>query len=467
MAYTIIAIDGAVILEDSDSVVSLPTNQYRCNFIKGDNDKIDVVASDNQQNNKIERIQDVADVTSIDDNRTGGAGSIAVPGTLRGIYDIINPFFFRKLGTLTPADKPWLKVDGSKQPGASDITDAFEYDDTTGKLISTDGVNYHEYHNYLQQAADSGYTNPKDHTAVIGPNTVYNDGLGVYPQSLKHQLHDPSDGYYENYSIVASNTAWDYFSDDLLYVDDGPNPEAYRSLGVGGVNSQGDYSAGLSMGPNATSLQMIVVDALGNDVTANMNMTPQGGRNGYQHIEDDGVEVLESSFDSFGTDSVLGERMSRAYYVASGDLARQVEFRDDKFELLRQESGYNIDQQLTQYGHEFGGDISLKYSVSDTFDGTQEDDYTIATLDRASLLRVNCSSNTTITGIEAPSPAKGKFLILRNVGASNNITVSNNDAGSLAANRFLLNNNIVMQPGEAVIFIYSPIDSRWEAVSDF
>jgi hypothetical protein len=100
MAFKITAIDGGVIVENTESgaVYSYPSGStavdYNDGFIKSNSD----IKAPFDINN-------VTDVSTIDDNRTGGAGSIAIPPTVKEIYDIIAPFFFKiavKLVQTTP-----------------------------------------------------------------------------------------------------------------------------------------------------------------------------------------------------------------------------------------------------------------------------------------------------------------------------------------------------------------------------
>jgi hypothetical protein len=80
---------------------------------------------------------------------------------------------------------------------------------------------------------------------------------------------------------------------------------------------------------------------------------------------------------------------------------------------------------------------------------------------QVSFLVLNASGNITLTGLEAPSPAKGMRITLFNDSATQNITLANNSGSSLAANRFLSNGNIALNEKEAIDLIYSTTESRW------
>ena len=84
--------DGGVAIENTgaDTINSYPSGSTSLIY---SNTKI---TSKSETASKLE-ISNVSEVDSIDDNRTDGAGSIAVPGTTKLLYDILKPFFFSEL----------------------------------------------------------------------------------------------------------------------------------------------------------------------------------------------------------------------------------------------------------------------------------------------------------------------------------------------------------------------------------
>ena len=95
----------------------------------------------------------------------------------------------------------------------------------------------------------------------------------------------------------------------------------------------------------------------------------------------------------------------------------------------------------------------------------QEDDYTPTGISDSNILRLSSTGNNTITGLAAPSPAKGQVILLVNIG-SGNITLSNNDGDSLAVNRFLMSGNKNVQSEESVQLTYDVTSQRWRVISE-
>lgn len=464
MAYDITAIDGAVIFEDANEVKSLPNNQYRANFQFGNTDKIAILSADVQSSNLIIRLEDVADVSSITDNRTGGAGVIAVPGTLKGIYDIINPFFFRKPIAGGGGVTPWLGLNGLKQAGAQNIGSAFEYNPAGGQEMFTDG-NIHGYQNFFETATNSWYGNAvQDYTTIVGP-TEFDDLLGVYPENIKQQVYDPTGLYHEQYDWVATDD-FSYFAEDYMYVEKGLTPDAYRGLGAVGVDLAGnDFNGYLQVDRGSTSFTSDYVDGLGNNISMGMIQNPTE-RTGMQRVEDDGIEILEQAFDFFGTASGFGERFTRFYHVASGGLLRRLYFTDDIVRLERQRIGgaSNTRIELSETGFIYEGDTTYETAVSQNLGGGTFNNLFTAGLEESSQYDINTIALSTITGIQAPSPLRRKDLRITNTGGVN-LTLSNNNASSLANNRFLMNGTEILQSNESVHLRYDTGANRWRVVA--
>lgn len=90
--------------------------------------------------------------------------------------------------------------------------------------------------------------------------------------------------------------------------------------------------------------------------------------------------------------------------------------------------------------------------------------YSPTGLESANVLKLSSTGNVDLTGLLAPSPVEGQFLIIRNIG-SNNIIFKNQDANSLAVNRFDAGSNKTVQGGESVLAYYDTDDLRWAVVS--
>ena len=108
-------------------------------------------------------------------------------------------------------------------------------------------------------------------------------------------------------------------------------------------------------------------------------------------------------------------------------------------------------------GLQFGGGFSTATITANT------DDLLVTGLASSALVRINSTGNFSLTGIVVPDPTISYFFSIFNVGLTGNIIFKNNDAGSTAQNRFLLGNDITVQPGEGLSFIYDPVDLRWRS----
>jgi len=111
-------------------------------------------------------------------------------------------------------------------------------------------------------------------------------------------------------------------------------------------------------------------------------------------------------------------------------------------------------------GLQFGGGYSAANLTANT------NDLLISNLSGSALIRLSSTGNFQLTGVVVPDNTKSYFFSIFNVNPSTptgNITFKNNDAASTAQNRFLLGNDIVLQAGEGLTFIYDPVDQRWRS----
>lgn len=93
-----------------------------------------------------------------------------------------------------------------------------------------------------------------------------------------------------------------------------------------------------------------------------------------------------------------------------------------------------------------------------------QNDYNPAGLSTAIVVNLQSTGNISITGIQAPAPARNQIIYVLNVGA-NNIQFLDNNAGSAAGNRILMGGNRTIQPDESIQFVYSVTFSRWRGVA--
>lgn len=92
----IIALDkGVRIIENNGDKQFFPANRFRVQFKDSQNATIQTLhIVESGTSVRAFKISKITEVTSIDDDRTGGPGSIAVPASLTLLYDTIEDFFF-------------------------------------------------------------------------------------------------------------------------------------------------------------------------------------------------------------------------------------------------------------------------------------------------------------------------------------------------------------------------------------
>lgn len=107
-------------------------------------------------------------------------------------------------------------------------------------------------------------------------------------------------------------------------------------------------------------------------------------------------------------------------------------------------------------GLQFSGGYSSSVLTSNT------NDLDITNLAASSLVRMSSINNYNLTGISVPDETKSYFFSVFNVG-NFNIIFKNNSNLSIEKNRFLIGNDIIVQGGEGLTFIYDPVDLKWRS----
>jgi hypothetical protein len=97
---------------------------------------------------------------------------------------------------------------------------------------------------------------------------------------------------------------------------------------------------------------------------------------------------------------------------------------------------------------------------------SDQDDWSPTGISGANVVRINCTSTSEITGIDA-SQSGGRVLVLINVGSAPVNFGGNGDTSSAAANRFIWanSNGIGLSVGGAVVIWYDATSSRWRAIA--
>lgn len=92
----------------------------------------------------------------------------------------------------------------------------------------------------------------------------------------------------------------------------------------------------------------------------------------------------------------------------------------------------------------------------------QADDYAPTGIEDVGVLRVSTDSGVprTITGIQAPSPARVQHIFITNLGPGT-VNLSDNNGASAAVNRFLMNGNHGLASNDSTHIWYDVTSSRW------
>lgn len=117
-----------------------------------------------------------------------------------------------------------------------------------------------------------------------------------------------------------------------------------------------------------------------------------------------------------------------------------------------------------QDGGLFNGTIVLANPVTPPEITTNVNNYNPTGLSGTNMLRLSSNGNYIITGLQAPSPAVGQFILIINVGV-NNLILKNDDVNSQAGNRFLAGADKLLQASETLVVVYDPISLRWRIVA--
>lgn len=103
----------------------------------------------------------------------------------------------------------------------------------------------------------------------------------------------------------------------------------------------------------------------------------------------------------------------------------------------------------------FKGRMTLASPIYPPIITTSQDNYNPVGLAKTNAIYLSASTNTTITGMAAPSPAEAQILWLFNYGTKI-ITFKDSNNSSLPENRFLFGADKTVQPNESLSIIYDP-----------
>lgn len=101
-------------------------------------------------------------------------------------------------------------------------------------------------------------------------------------------------------------------------------------------------------------------------------------------------------------------------------------------------------------------------AVEEVTVGEQKDDWIIPNFNTSSIISLTGGSNESITGIDSTGVDQHQSWYFINDNTSNKkYTFINNSGDSLAANRLDLKNNVILEAGEVLFLMYSPVRGRF------
>lgn len=125
-------------------------------------------------------------------------------------------------------------------------------------------------------------------------------------------------------------------------------------------------------------------------------------------------------------------------------------------------AGGKILEQIAEL--DLSGDLSLDGVITPTALSGDVNNYNPAGLDGANVLRLGGgASDRNITGLTAPSTARGKLLLLVNIGTTNSLVLKNASGSSAAGNTFQGASaaDVTVHKGGSVWLWYDPTGLVW------
>ena len=417
MGYDIVATDSSLEFNQvtPDYKKSFPLD-YRPIYNAG---QIKIHAKDSQQ--LVMKIVDIAQVDSITDNRTGGAGVIAVPVSVTLLYDIIKPFFFLDLAT--GATAPFVLLDGSINPAAFGGTENFRADVLYPNSVGVNEISPDQDDTFFAREfrADPLVTQ------LIWTFKNANSRLLVGDSSYDYVEFGVDDG------SIFSELYSDILESSINYQNTAFAPTSFAgwtgtgyTLNASNSHSIMAYISGQAFGINAGTMSAEIYG--------------ENNDNTYTTPDHPTTPVVYNSQDIEVVDSIV----NAAIIAANG---RTV----------------NRSETLFTGKLDVDGDVSINDSLTDTI-AVNQDDYAPTGFEVVTNYRINATSNLNITGIAAPTPLREKLIYFQNIGTAN-ISLRNNDGASLAANRILLSGNETLNPNEGVFLKYDTVSLRYRGIS--
>ena len=109
-----------------------------------------------------------------------------------------------------------------------------------------------------------------------------------------------------------------------------------------------------------------------------------------------------------------------------------------------------------------GGFTRISGIISPASFNSDQDNYNPTGLANCNVLRLTCTGNRDITGIEAQEDSR--MIILINIGGST-ITLTDQDGSSLADNRFAMGTDRAINSDESVMIWYDGLSNRWRVLT--